>query len=125
MLFDDPVETSTNAVSELTIPKEPTDASAGSAQALPQSKGQVLGRSDTELSVSEEELDQEPSVSGVHPTDSTDNVQADDVVMEAGSEAGVQTQAPPAEDDTGEETPPKEIEKHAETQTIQVRQASQ
>jgi len=55
MLFDDPVDTSGKAVTELTIPQAPADSSPEAAQNLPADKNQVLNRPDTELSVSEDE----------------------------------------------------------------------
>jgi DedD protein len=55
MLFDDPVDTSGKAVTELTIPQAPSDSSPEAAQNLPADKNQVLNRPDTELSVSEDE----------------------------------------------------------------------
>ncbi len=55
MLFDDPVDTSGKTVTELAIPQAPSDAASETAQSLPENKEQVLGRTDTELSVSEDE----------------------------------------------------------------------
>ncbi|WP_411725324.1 SPOR domain-containing protein [Methyloglobulus sp.] len=53
MLFDDPVDTSGKAVTELTIPQAPADAAPETAQNLPANKDQVLNRPETELSVTE------------------------------------------------------------------------
>lgn len=53
MLFDDPVDTSGKAVTELAIPQAPVDAAPETAQNLPADKEQVLNRPDTELSVTE------------------------------------------------------------------------
>lgn len=54
MLFDDPVDNSGKAVSELTIPQAPASAAQGDVQNLPENKNQVLARPDVELSVTEE-----------------------------------------------------------------------
>lgn len=53
MLFDDPVDTSGKAVTELAIPQAPADVAPETAQNLPANKDQVLNRPDTELSVTE------------------------------------------------------------------------
>jgi DedD protein len=55
MLFDDPVDNTGKAVTELTIPAVPTDTASETASKLPADKAEVLNRPDTELSVSEEE----------------------------------------------------------------------
>jgi DedD protein len=55
MLFDDPVDNSGKAVTELTIPKTPADSPSAAGENLPSDKAQVLNKPDTELSVSEEE----------------------------------------------------------------------
>lgn len=63
MLFDDPVDTSGKAVTELTIPPAPSNTGE-TAQNLPQNKEQVLNKAETDLAVSEEALE---------PSESTDN----------------------------------------------------
>lgn len=55
MLFDDPVNNSGEAVTELTIPKTPSDSTSTVGEKLPADKTQVLNRPETELSVSEED----------------------------------------------------------------------
>jgi DedD protein len=54
MLFDDPVDNSGKAVTELAAPEVPADSSAATNN-LPADKTQVLARPDSELSVSEED----------------------------------------------------------------------
>jgi DedD protein len=55
MLFDDPVDNSGKAVTELTIPQAPANSSSTVDENLPENKAQILNRPDMELSVSEEE----------------------------------------------------------------------
>lgn len=57
MLFDDPVEDSSQAVSELSIPKEPVVAIDGTADKLPENANEVLQATDTESEKSGKEQD--------------------------------------------------------------------
>ncbi len=55
MLFDDPVDTSGQVVSEQTLPPAPTATAPETAQKLPQSKEQVVGKNENDLTVEIEE----------------------------------------------------------------------
>jgi DedD protein len=57
MLFDDPVDTSGKEVTELPIPPAPPAVAPETAQNLPQNKGQVINRTDSDLKITEVEED--------------------------------------------------------------------
>jgi DedD protein len=64
MLFDDPVDTSGNAVKELTIPPAPVGATPETSRNLPVDKAQVLNRPDIELNASEVNEDSAETTTG-------------------------------------------------------------
>ncbi len=96
MLFDDPVNNSGEAVTELTIPKAPVGASSGAGENLPADKAQVLNRPDTELSVSEEDDGHADSTGGEQAItpDGDQTQQAGTAQPLAGAESDVQENGP-------------------------------
>lgn len=68
MLFDDPVDTTGKTVTELAIPQTPANPAVETAQQLPDNKESVLEKGDNELSVSEDEMAEQPvDHTGVQP----------------------------------------------------------
>jgi DedD protein len=60
MLFDDPINDSSQAVTELNIPKEPTVIIEGTADKLPTDAHQVFNATESELSANEPDMSLEP-----------------------------------------------------------------
>jgi DedD protein len=91
MLFDDPVDNGGKVVAEIAIPKAPADSSSVTGENLPADKAQVLNKSDTELSVSEEDDNAASSTSEeqaiTSDSDQTQQAQTAKLLPDAGSNA--------------------------------------